>query len=641
MKRVGFLIGLIGLVLMVGPPTLKLRWVKAVGAVEKVNFSIEEGVKEKVTTIKCAKDDVPDAPARAFVDSNGSVQLIAASGVLYRYVGDNLDDAPVNRDECRRSFLSHVSADPRNYNDFEWVASPYTVDGKTVYSLVHTEYHGWYRNDCKYTQPGDFWKCWWNSVNLAKSDDGGRAFYHLDPPLQNILNSPIDYDRNLENNFRGYFEPSNIVKRGEYYYALVMSINNVPNDPSKTGMCVMRTNDLADPKSWRLWDGNGFNLPGDRAVCQPVALHIGGKANPHYSLTYNNYLGKYLVIGCQPDNAPNNPGCGYRLSDDLINWSDEERIFAVPNTADWKYYCSYGSLIQPGDATRNFEESDRSPWFYFGSPRDGNSCNYDFGLSNLDHGFNMGEQNLWRVRVRFNKPEDVGKYEILDLRFNEKRIDKTLDSSFYGNNGKTIGINFGQEGERNFLRFTGGNGERVEVAGSESLRWSGDLTVEAELKVRGGSSEKKAIVRSEEKDGLGLYLTGEGKLRWEVGGKGQDSTLTITDNQWHKIAVSYLRSGKVDYYVDNVLAGSFDYGSGKGEMLGRNKMIIGDMGLVGEIDGIKILNYGVVVNEKMELEDLLIWKKEYKTGKSEKADFDKNGKVDLGDLLVWKKGYIE
>ena len=45
--------------------------------------------------------------------------------------------------DCKVVMGSSGNSDPSTYNDREWLASPYTLDGRTIYGLVHMEYHGW------------------------------------------------------------------------------------------------------------------------------------------------------------------------------------------------------------------------------------------------------------------------------------------------------------------------------------------------------------------------------------------------------------------------------------------------------------------------------------------------------------------
>src|SRR5262245_20025790 len=92
------------------------------------------------TTQRCDDDHIPDLPARAFKDSTGQVQLTMSDPTNRRLIGPTLDTVAV---DCGVTMSSHGNADPSTYDDQEWIASPYTLDGANVYALVHDEYHGW------------------------------------------------------------------------------------------------------------------------------------------------------------------------------------------------------------------------------------------------------------------------------------------------------------------------------------------------------------------------------------------------------------------------------------------------------------------------------------------------------------------
>lgn len=84
----------------------------------------------------------------------------------------------------------------------------------------------------------------------------------------------------------------------------------------------MRTQTLGDPTSWRAWDGSGFNLQmadpyigPSPSLCAAVAP---GMAQP--TLTYNTYLGKYMMVGSALLGTPPVCGAAYALSSDLIHW---------------------------------------------------------------------------------------------------------------------------------------------------------------------------------------------------------------------------------------------------------------------------------------------------------------------------------
>jgi hypothetical protein len=81
--------------------------------------------------------DIPDLPARAFRDADGKVQLIATHHTNRRMIGDTLDS--VKRD-CDIIMNSHKDPDPSKFNYSEWLGAVYTLDGNTIYALVHNEY---------------------------------------------------------------------------------------------------------------------------------------------------------------------------------------------------------------------------------------------------------------------------------------------------------------------------------------------------------------------------------------------------------------------------------------------------------------------------------------------------------------------
>ena len=404
--------------------------------------TIELGKTETVfdwSNDKCEGEDIPDSPARAFVDADGNVQLIATHYTSRRKIGANLDQV---EHQCQKIFTSDKDPDPRKYNDYEWLVSPYTLDGRNIYALIHTEYEGWRHNNCN---SADIMNCWWNSINLATSSDKGRTYSHLSPPAHNIANSPVDYNPNNTLGPIGFFEPSNIIFKNGYYYALMTQ----HNPPGGWGTCLMRNN-LSDPKSWRSWDGSGFTLKGYEGP-HPRCQILPGNP-PHFQVSYNIYLGKYIALDCWDWESGI---VYYSFSDDLIHWSERKTLAEKMGP--------YTSLLQPGDPTGNFEQTGRSPWLY-----------YVISHRGLD-------RDLKRVRIRFSKSGDENHYELLDLKMNEKKGGLALDSSFYGNNGSLEGsVSWQYSGDRNFLHFDGG---RVIVPHKEELTLKDKMTIEAWIRV--------------------------------------------------------------------------------------------------------------------------------------------------------------
>jgi hypothetical protein len=322
------------------------------------------------TNQACEATDIPDNPARAFRDVQGGVQLIASHYVTRRMIGTTLENA---QHQCPVVMTSDGSTDPSKYNDKQWIGATYTHDGRTIYALLHTEFQGWrYDPGC-----GTVWvdqqKCWMNSIGLGTSTNAGASYSHAAAPGHLVAAAPYTYGRGTGP--FGIFNPSNIVHRPAdgYYYTLFWT-NEIR--AQKLGACVMRTNNLADPTSWRAWDGSGFNVSfinpyvqtseqPSAHVCEPIAPDQVNRMTG--SLTYSTYFGKFLLVGTlAPKYGP--PGIYYTTSDDLVHW--DERKLLMSSELVLSFQCGdeaplgNPSVIDPDSQTRNFETVGQTAYLY-------------------------------------------------------------------------------------------------------------------------------------------------------------------------------------------------------------------------------------------------------------------------------------
>lgn len=320
----------------------------------------------------CGSAVIPDLPARAFRDADGLTHLLLSHTTSYRMSGASLDSVVVDCDPIGRS--DH-KANPALFNDNEWIASPYTEDGQTVYALVHNEYQGHAHSGRCPT--GDYFDCWDNSITLAVSTDGGASFEHArTPPNHLVATPPVVYDGG--NGPSGYREPSNIIKgRDGFYYAYF----NVSEPVTlKQWVCVMRTPDLGDPSAWRYreageWSGRFTDpylaTPGAGAHgCPPLDQNdIGHALND--SVTWNSALDRYVLIGLSADHIGGREvwGVYYAFSTDLLDWSRRQLLMEIPLPwtvanpgSDLSYL--YPTLIDPDSESRNFETADGEAYLY-------------------------------------------------------------------------------------------------------------------------------------------------------------------------------------------------------------------------------------------------------------------------------------
>jgi hypothetical protein len=318
----------------------------------------------------CAPRDIPDTPARAFRDDAGRVQLIASHYVNRREVGPDLD-----RLRHRCGVIMHSGFDPRpeNYDDREWIASPYTLGGREIFALVHEEYQGY--NHPGACPSGELLKCWYNAITFARSRDRGRSYRQARGSARLVAASPYKYER--DGGTYGLFTPSNIVHRtedGHYYFLARVG----EHGEQGYGACLLRTRRIASPSSWRAWDGSGFGVrfvdpyrtqgSPEQHTCTPVARSQIDRMS--MSLTWNTYLHRYLLVGeAAGPSGSDAIGIYYSVSRDLVHWSKRALFREVE--APWTFECgdrnpvTDPSVIDPSSGSRNFETSGRRPWLYF------------------------------------------------------------------------------------------------------------------------------------------------------------------------------------------------------------------------------------------------------------------------------------
>lgn len=321
---------------------------------------------------RCGREDIPDLAARAFRDADGRVQLISSHLLSRRMLGPSLNE--LQRD-CTIVMSSDHDADPAQHNDNEWIAATYSEDGETVYALLHHEYHGWeHGGDCSDL---DHFRCWYNTLTMAVSRDGGASYQDIKPPPDHFVAAlPDRYQEGAGPN--GFFEPSNIIFHDGFYYAFIR-IDETNSDEQR--ICLLRTADLEDPASWRAYDGGGFSVQladpyklaeadlGGPVPCARIDIDDLGVMNQ--SVTYNTFLERFVMVGNTAIHRDGRElwGVLYSTSQDLLDWSPRQLLFEAE--MPWTYqpgddvYLLYPSLLDPASESRNFASSGKTAYVYF------------------------------------------------------------------------------------------------------------------------------------------------------------------------------------------------------------------------------------------------------------------------------------
>ena len=280
--------------------------------------------------------------------------------VNYRIIAQTTLDSAYTH-PCTMTMTSTNSADPSTYNNKEWLSSPWTPDGKTVYALVHNEYQG------SRSRAGATTSTRAGTTRSRAPSPRTRARRSPTPlprPPRGVDSVPVHEGRAAR------------LLHAEQHRALGrrLVLRDVPRPAARAlqqfGTCLMRTRDLSDPSR-----GAPGTAPTSRSS-SPTPIWRRRSTRPTTSarrststasgtitesLTYNTYLKKWMLVG-NSDRRPAHskpPGVYYALSDDLLNWTDVELLMEAEIT--WARDCVLPdpikevSILDPASKSRNFE----------------------------------------------------------------------------------------------------------------------------------------------------------------------------------------------------------------------------------------------------------------------------------------------
>jgi len=340
----------------------------------------------RVAVFDTAKDsceliDIPDAQARAFRDYKGTVHLVASHYVMRASLGPTLESVKHN---CQVAYNSHHDGNPANFDDATWLDSFYSIDGKRVAALGHMEYHGWeHAGMCKSKIDTGLGDCWYNVDTFYLSQDGGYHFASPKAPANYVVGLPYKYE--VSQGPEGYSVDSNIIKAGDWYYAMVTGWAWPPNCGGGKGTrpCLfpgggspIRTANILDPSSWRGWDGKDFSVVFTDPYLGPVARPQDHVYTPVPYMAAVNGINfhepSHLFIATlwDPWNTMYGPpGLYFATSPDLIHWSKpalaitQNQLLQREPEGNWSY--AYFSLIDPKSTDPNYSMIADDPYLYY------------------------------------------------------------------------------------------------------------------------------------------------------------------------------------------------------------------------------------------------------------------------------------
>jgi len=327
----------------------------------------------------CELIDIPDAPARAFVDFQGTVHLVSSHYKMRQSLGPTLATVKHN---CEVAYNSDHNPNPADWDDNTWLDSFYSIDGTQIVALGHMEYHGWeHPGEC--SEQGNYTAaCWYNGDTFHLSKDGGYHFGSFTAPANYILSVPYPYFVN--SGPEGYSIDTNIVKAGGWYYAMATGwswpsgcLEGADDCFVLGGAAPIRTSDLLDPASWRAWNGQEFSVTFVDPYLGPIADPLEHIFTPIPTIAYVNAINfhpasnLFVATLFDPfDDYYGPPGFYLSTSPDLIQWSQPTLVVTIadllakePPNGDWSY--AYFSLLDPDSTDPNFSTITDTPYLYY------------------------------------------------------------------------------------------------------------------------------------------------------------------------------------------------------------------------------------------------------------------------------------
>ncbi|HLB92615.1 MAG TPA: hypothetical protein VJK27_09760 [Terriglobales bacterium] len=323
----------------------------------------------------CNPNDIPDAMARAFRDSTGTIHFVAASSEMFASLGPTLENLVHS---CEVAHYSANDPNPADYNDQTWLDSFYTFDGVHIAALTHTEYHGWaHPGECHSQNYGE---CEYDSDTYHLSNDGGYHFNSFKAPANYLAGIPYKYE--IDRGPAGYSVDSNVVAYGGWYYAIATSWTWPPNCGQAGHRCItsggapIRTADVFDPSSWTTWNGTDFSATFVDPYLDPVAHPEQHVFTPVPYMFAANGLNVYSTSNVVVatlwdywDDELGPRGLYLTTSTDLVHWTAPTLVVTLADIlkndpkGSWLY--AYFSLIDPSAPDLSFSVIGDHPYLYY------------------------------------------------------------------------------------------------------------------------------------------------------------------------------------------------------------------------------------------------------------------------------------
>lgn len=355
---------------------------------------------------KQESNHLPDIAAGAWKRSDGVVCITISHFENYRMCGRDIEHLTSDPKKILSSISTASDIVESHYNYHHWLSAPYTLDGRTIYALVHSEWYACLLNDdCSKPSAvrsalsrNNQLNSWVNAVTSFKSDDGGATWSPNGLNDAHVvakeglywtgsaaLSSGL-YHKAL--NHTGLMTPSRLIKEGDYYYSIASLIHRDftrldsttgQAKVDKYGYVLIRTADITRPSGWEAWSRDDVFSPIEKGrynTYRPQKNGITLNASQPQIIYDTNAKVYVAIFPLHGDLGP----IYFMTTSSLANplWSDAVEINGTgtykidPRSLQINSACNKGfgasnyiSLIDSHSAGLNFEFTDGDPWLFY------------------------------------------------------------------------------------------------------------------------------------------------------------------------------------------------------------------------------------------------------------------------------------
>jgi hypothetical protein len=343
-----------------------------------------------------------DAPVGAWREADGTVNLLLPTYEAYRMRGPDLEHLTLDSSKIHSSTQTAMQVPEDRYNYWHWMIGPYSLDGRTFYSLAHSEWYGslldgdhdWQLQG--YNGKPAMLNSWVTTVNSFVSADGG-ASWRLNVVDGNHVVAKLGYHWTgsvalsskaymYAPNATGLQQITRMLKEGDYYYAMgnyyhrdftqinpAAGVYQAPMD--KEGFVLIRTNDFTNPNGWQAWTGGSTYEPLANQNFKAFYPQRGGASIHAWSPTFLfDTNAQTFIVTFAGDGR--HDSVYYMTTKSLANpsWSDAVPILGTqelvtdPAGGPWVGFtgANYPSILDSCSSGFNFEFSTSGkPWLFF------------------------------------------------------------------------------------------------------------------------------------------------------------------------------------------------------------------------------------------------------------------------------------